>query len=474
MTTHQHIVAIFGAGVAGSEAAYQLAQHGISVVVFEKNLLPYGKIEEGLPKWHIKLRNQEEDKIDAKLYHPEIQFVPGAGLGDSLSLPEVLDWGFSAVLLAIGAEQDRPLPVPGINEFIGKGLYYQNPLVSWFNHKHEPGYSGERFTLHDGALVIGGGLASLDVVKIVMLEITLDALQQRGVETDLFTLEKEGIARVLKETGFSLASLGLTGCTLFYRRKIEQMPLTPMPPSPTPEKKEKAFQLRRRILQNYRDKFLFRVKEQLTPVDKIVEQGRLSGLVFQQTKTEGEKTTLVPGSEIVVKSPLVVSSIGSVPGRLPGIPYRGELIAIDDPETGRVEGFENVFALGNAVTGRGNIRESMIHGRQISRRLAEDFLWQETEFKEQLRTQEADSRRQIEKISAALNTRRLLSPGDAQRIVKKVKQFQQKAGYPGNYPEWIARHKPPRLEEMLGAQSVKPSGKDEKSTAQNRKDSSPC
>ncbi|HFE65493.1 MAG TPA: hypothetical protein ENK14_13925 [Caldithrix sp.] len=29
MTTHQHIVAIFGAGVAGSEAAFQLALHGI-------------------------------------------------------------------------------------------------------------------------------------------------------------------------------------------------------------------------------------------------------------------------------------------------------------------------------------------------------------------------------------------------------------------------------------------------------------
>jgi len=173
-------------------------------------------------------------------------------------------------------------------------------------------------------------------------------------------------------------------------------------------------------------------------------------LVFKQTKTEGEKISLVPGSEIVIKSPLVVSSIGSVPGQLPGIPYRGDLIAVDDPETGRIEGFENVFALGNAVTGRGNIRESMIHGRQISRRLAEDFHWQEAEFEELLRAREADSRKQIEKISAALNTRRSVGPADLQRIADRVKQLQKEANYHRNYPEWIARHKPVRLEDVLG------------------------
>jgi flavin-dependent dehydrogenase len=70
-----HFVAIVGGAVAGSEAAYRLSQRGIYSVVFEQNALPYGKIEDGLPMWHVKLRNSEERKIDDKLTQPCVFFV---------------------------------------------------------------------------------------------------------------------------------------------------------------------------------------------------------------------------------------------------------------------------------------------------------------------------------------------------------------------------------------------------------------
>jgi flavin-dependent dehydrogenase len=71
-----HLIAIFGGAVSGAEAAYQLSQRGIESVVFDQNILPYGKIEDGLPKWHAKLRDQEEEKINQKLNHELIHFVP--------------------------------------------------------------------------------------------------------------------------------------------------------------------------------------------------------------------------------------------------------------------------------------------------------------------------------------------------------------------------------------------------------------
>ena len=57
-----------------------------------------------------------------------------------------------------------------------KGLVYQNPFVYWFNHKHEPNYNGPEFEIKDETMVVGGGLASLDVVKILMIETVQKAL----------------------------------------------------------------------------------------------------------------------------------------------------------------------------------------------------------------------------------------------------------------------------------------------------------
>ena len=38
-------------------------------------------------------------------------------------------------------------------------------------HKHEKNYDGLNFSVKNNTIVVGGGLASLDVVKIVMIEI---------------------------------------------------------------------------------------------------------------------------------------------------------------------------------------------------------------------------------------------------------------------------------------------------------------
>lgn len=174
----QHVVLIAGGAVAGSEAASQLARRGVRCIVVEQNDRPYGKIEDGLPRWHANLRRQEEKKIDDKLAHPLIHFVPRTKLGREVGLSEVLGSGVSAIVLAVGAWRDRPLPLPGIDAYVGRGFYYQNPLVYWFNHYPEPGYEGLEVVPADGALVVGGGLASLDVVKILMLETVTRALAE--------------------------------------------------------------------------------------------------------------------------------------------------------------------------------------------------------------------------------------------------------------------------------------------------------
>jgi len=446
-----HYVAIFGGAVAGSEAAYQMALRGFRVVVFDQNILPYGKIEDGLPKWHDKLRDKEEEKINHKLSHPNVQFVPNAKLGESIDFQDIAqNWGFSAVLLATGAWKDRPLPIEGIDQCIDKGLYYQNAFVYWFNHYHEPGYQGQEYEIVDDAIVIGGGLASLDVVKILMIETVQRALSERGHQVDMFTLDR-GINKVLDGLGYTLADLGLKGCTLFYRRRDIDMPLSTQP-TDTPELLEKARKVRKKIMDNFLTKYLFRFEPCYAPVDTIVEEDRLAGIVFQKTKIEDNQVVPVEGELKAFKSPLVISSIGSLPEKIKGIPDRGSTFAVDEDDCCRLQGFNNVFALGNAVTGRGNIRESMLHGKEIAMDIMDNYLqWQEQDYEDWLRASENHVERQVNSIANQIERTQFLEPEVVKKIQSKIQELQQAVGYQDNFRDWISQHLPERYEEQLEA-----------------------
>ncbi len=442
-----HFVAVVGGAVAGSVAAANLAERGVLVAVFEQGVRPYGKIEDGLPKWHVKLRAQEERKIDERLAHPNIFFVPKTRLGRDLDfLDLVQNWGFSAVLLANGAWRDRPLPVDGAEKYIGKGLVYQNDLVRWFNHCHEPDYAGPRYDIPDNAVVVGGGLASLDVVKIVMLVTVQRALQEAGVQVDLLTLEHKSIQTVLAEHDLTLEKLGLKGCTLFYRRRVRDMPLAVMPEDATPERREKVYQAREKILRNFRQKYLFGFEPCRVPSGLLVENDRLVGLKFKHTRVEDGKVRVLDDTEYEARSPLVISSIGSIPEPIPGIDMTGELYRLRDHETGQLAGFEHVFALGNVVTGKGNIKSSLVHGKQVASHVLEEFLaWRQEDYEKLLKFAGERAEARVDRVAELLQEKKLLSVERIREILDRVQQRQKEVGYEGDYRKWIERHRLPKM-----------------------------
>ena len=178
----RHVMAVVGAATAGSEIARILAERGALVIVFEQNPRPYGKIEDGLPRWHVKQRLDEYEEINKRLDHPNIEYVPLTRMGRELDFEDLRTrWGLSGIVLTHGAWRDRPLPVEGADQFIDRGLVYQNKLIYWFNHYPEKTYNGPRYELTPGAIVVGGGLASIDVVKVLQIEMTLAALKARGI-----------------------------------------------------------------------------------------------------------------------------------------------------------------------------------------------------------------------------------------------------------------------------------------------------
>ena len=442
-----HFIAIFGGAVAGAEAAYQLSKRGFRIVVFDQSLLPYGKIEDGLPKWHAKLRDKEEANINKKIDQPNIRFVPGIRLGRDIDFQDVLNWGFSAIILATGAWKDRPLPIEGVDSLIKSGLYYQNSFVHWFNHKHEPTYKGPQFEIKDNALVIGGGLASLDVVKIIMIETVQKALKSQGIEENMFTLE-HGINKVLDKYNLTLDDLGLKGCTLYYRRRAIDMPLSPLA-TDTPEKLLKAQTVRQKILDNFQKKYLFHFEPCSIPCVVNSDNGILSGMKFQRTKIERNK--VIPLDDFYeVDTSFVISSIGSIPEMIPGIPSEGSIFKITNPDSCQIDGYDHVFAIGNAVTGKGNINESIKHGREISEEIMDSYLdWHQEDYESWHRQTAVKVYRDIAKIVEIIEKQKYIPDEVIQDIIDKTHALQKKVGFDGDYKSWAEQNTPPRLENMI-------------------------
>jgi NADPH-dependent glutamate synthase beta subunit-like oxidoreductase len=413
-----HFVAVIGGAVAGAEVAGTLARAGVEVAVFEQNPRPYGKIEDGLPRWHVALRRKEYDTIGANLALPKVHYVPRTVIGRDVPFRALTgEWGFSAVVLACGAWRDRPLPVEGADAYVDRGLVYQNPFVIWFNHANEKGHQGQVFEPMDGVLVVGGGLASIDVAKVLMLETTRRRLAERGIEVPMVQLEVKGIPKILESHGLRFEELGLEGCTIYYRRRAEDMPLVEIPEGATPERAEKTLGARRKLLEKAIEKYRFKLEPLCMPEGLLVEKDRLVGLRFRRTRAEGGK--VIPTDETFERrGPYVISSIGSIPLPLDGIPMKGELFAFVDWELGRLADEPKVFSAGNVATGKGNIIASRKHAASVAKAMLEGFL------------------REQPPLAAA----------ELAKLRSRVRERQQAAGYAGDYATWIEKITPPDLE----------------------------
>ena len=446
MNPVHHFVAVIGGAISGSVAAEILADSGIRVAVFEQNARPYGKIEDGLPRWHVEQRKQEYGRIDARMKKPNVHFIPNNKLGRDFDLAQLFKWGFSAVILANGAWRDRELGVPEAEQFVGKGLVYQNPFIYWYNHKNEKDYVGPRYETPDETLVVGGGLASIDVVKVLQLENYERALKARGIQTSMHELEK-GIPEVCKAQGIKPEELGVKGCLLIYRRREQDMPLAQPPDNATPEQVAKTENIRQKMLRLARDKYLFRFQERRLTTGIVEENGRLAGLKVAETKIDGRKAEPIPGSEHEVRAPLVISSIGSVPEKLPGINMKGEYYTFNDKDLPRYTAMDRVFGVGNVVTGQGNIRVSLLHSQKVIKRVVESCI-KGGDGNSEAGT--ADAERQVASEMGAIGKQIEVIPPLSENqmavVERQVRALQEKAGFTSDYDSWIAKVTPPDLE----------------------------
>jgi NADPH-dependent glutamate synthase beta subunit-like oxidoreductase len=449
--TNRHVVAIFGGACAGSTAADLLAARGVEVVVFEQNLRPYGKIEDGLPRWHRDQRRMEYRRIDGRLDKPGVHFVPRTRLGADITFEDVTTWGFSAVLLANGAWRDRPLDVPEADRWVDRGLVYQNPFIYWFNHACEAGYAGRRYDVPVGALCIGGGLASIDVVKVFQLETYGRALRARGIDVSMHDLEHAGIPATCTAHGIAdPRELGVEDAWLLYRRRVEDMPLATPPDGATPEQVLKIEAVRKKMLAKAQEKFLFRVRPMALPTALLIEDDHVAGVRFVETEMRDGKAVPVPDKPFELRSPLVVSAIGSLPEPLPGIVMKGTFYDYADWGTGAYAPVPGVFGVGNVVTGRGNIKASELHAKDVARHLLEHYLGIQSPDASRdvsgLATgAEARAEAAVEQVATYLDGKAPLPAAAADALLARARARQAAVGF-DDYRSWMARVTPPDAE----------------------------
>jgi hypothetical protein len=284
------------------------------------------------------------------------------------------------------------------------------------------------------------------VVKVLQIEMTLAALKARGIAADMLALEREGIEPVLAASGLKYADLGVAPCKLYYRRRVLDMPLSDIPPD-APEKRANALrQARAKILEKAQRKFLFEFQELRAPGGLIVENGAVVGVNFSRTDLIDGQVKIVQEGAETARAPMTISSIGSIPEPIPGIPQKGEVYTYVDQKIGLLmDGPTAVFAAGNVLTGKGNIKDSLDNGTEIGTLVAETYLGLSNESLKIAEGARKDAAASGDKIAGALSTRARIAPSDVANILQRVRKHQHAVSYDGNYRAWLAKVTPPDL-----------------------------
>jgi ferredoxin--NADP+ reductase len=178
--TNRYLVAVVGAGPAGLFGARELANQGAHVVLFNRDIKPGGLAEYGIypTKYTMKvgLRKQFRQILD----NPNIDYYGNISIGaqGDLSLDDLRNLGFQAVLVTAGAQGTKWLGLPGEDL---KGVYHAKDVVYYYNLL--PPNSQLQYRFGKRCAIVGAGNVMVDIARYLIRQEKVDeviAVVRRG------------------------------------------------------------------------------------------------------------------------------------------------------------------------------------------------------------------------------------------------------------------------------------------------------
>jgi len=184
-------VAVIGAGPAGLNAAYQLAQKGYKVIIYEALPVAGGMLAVGIPSYRL-----PRDILNAEIGLVEslgVEIKYNTKIGEDISLDQLWDQGFKAIFIANGLHESATMGCKG-EEAGYKGFM---PGVEYLRKVN----LGEEVDLGDRVAVIGGGNVAMDcarsAVRLGVKEVNLIYRRSRtempANKAEVDAAEEEGI-----------------------------------------------------------------------------------------------------------------------------------------------------------------------------------------------------------------------------------------------------------------------------------------
>lgn len=152
--SHSEEIAVVGAGPAGLTAALDLRRYGYAVTIFEARRELGGMLTACLPSFRLP-RDVIRHEIESIARTDGIQLETGVRMGRDVTLPELLERGYGAVLVAVGAH--RPLKL-GIPDDDAAGVIDALDFLC----------APTRDALGGRVLVVGGGSTAMDAARTAL------------------------------------------------------------------------------------------------------------------------------------------------------------------------------------------------------------------------------------------------------------------------------------------------------------------